>query len=223
MVHLECTIFIFMQITWLGHACFKIQAKDVTIITDPYDKEIGFAMPRVTADIVTVSHDHHDHNNVGAVSGSPFVIASPGEYEVKGVFIYGIPSWHDEREGKERGPNTIFLVEMEGMRIAHLGDLGTSLNNEQLEKLEGADIVLIPVGGKYTIDAKKAANVISQIDPSIVVPMHYKLPGLKLPIDGLDAFAKEMGVRDRQGVEKLKITRKDLQEEQTNVIILQKV
>lgn len=211
-----------MYITWFGQSCFKIQGKEVILVTDPYDAETGFKLPRMTADILTVSHNHHDHNNTGAIYGHPFLINNPGEYEIKKVFIYGVPSWHDNREGSQRGPNTIYLFEFEEMKIAHLGDLGSQLTDDQLEKLEGIDILMIPVGGVYTIDAKQAAEVISQVEPRIVIPMHYKIPGLKVNIDNLEKFSKEMGVKEKLPEEKFRVTKKDLPQEETKVLILKK-
>jgi len=209
-----------MIITSLGHSCFKIQDKDVILVTDPFDQSTGLKTPRLKADIVTISHDHHDHNNVSAIMGNPFVISGPGEYEVKGVFVYGIPGYHDKKQGAERGPITMYLIEMEDLSLAHLGDLGCLLNDDQLEKLEGADILMIPVGGKYTINAKEAVEVINQIEPRIVIPMHYKVPGLKVTVDPVDIFCKEMGIKKIEGLDKLKISKKDLPAEETKVIIL---
>lgn len=209
-----------MNITWLGQACFKIQGKEVTIITDPYDSKIGLNLPRLNAEILTISHNHYDHNNIKAVSGQPFIIDTPGEYEIKKVFIWGIPSWHDNSEGAVRGANTIFIYQLEDIKLAHLGDLGTTLSNEQLEKLEGVDILLIPVGGIYTIDGKKAAEVVNQIEPRIVIPMHYKIPNLKIKLEAVDKFCNEMGVKKNGPEEKLKITKKDLPAEEIKIIIL---
>ena len=169
-----------MKITWHGQSCFKIAIKDVTLVTDPFGKDIGLKPPHFEADIVTVSHDHHDHNNVSALRGTPFVVDGPGEYELKGVAISGISSFHDNKEGQERGKNTIFIIEAEEMRICHLGDLGEKkLTDNQLEEIGDIDILMIPVGGVYTIDSEEAAGIISQIEPRIVIPMHYKIPGLK--------------------------------------------
>lgn len=210
-----------MYITWLGQACFKIQSKETTIITDPYDATIGLKLPpRLHADILTVSHSHFDNNNVGAVSGNPFVINTPGEYEVKGIFIQGIASMHDDKNGAERGANTIYLFTFEDMKLAHLGDLGTVLTEEQMEKLEGVDILLIPVGGVYTIDAKKATEVVNQIEPRIIIPMHYAIPGLKVKLHAVNKFCDEMGVKVNHPEEKLRITKKELPVEETKVIIL---
>ncbi len=214
-----------MTITWLGQSCFKIQDKEVTLISDPYEAEVGFKLPRLSADIVTTSHDHYDHNNVSAVSGTtgaPFVISGPGEYEVKGIFVHGISSWHDKSEGKEKGSNTIYRIEVEGISIVHLGDLGHTLNEEIVGKLEGVDILLIPVGGKWTIGAHEAVEVISALEPRIVIPMHYKIPGLKVDVETVDKFLKEMGASKAEKLPKLKITKKDLPQEETKVILLER-
>lgn len=212
-----------MIITWQGHSCFKIQDKigpdGITLVTDPFNKEIGLKVPNFEADIVTVSHDHDDHNNVGALRGNPFVINCAGEYDFKGVLVEGIDSYHDESKGEKRGINVIYRFEVEDVSIVHLGDLGNSLDNTQLEKLAGTDILLIPVGGKYTLDAKKAVEVISQIEPRIVIPMHYKTEGVKIDIDPIDKFIKEIGVTPTYE-EKLKISKKDLPQEDMELVIL---
>jgi L-ascorbate metabolism protein UlaG (beta-lactamase superfamily) len=213
-----------MIITWQGHSCFKIQDKmgtdGVTLVTDPFDKETGLKVPNFEADIVTVSHDHHDHNNVSALRGTPFVIECAGEYDYKGILVEGIDSFHDEKKGEERGGNIIYRIEVDDISVAHLGDLGTVLDNTQLEKLVGTDVLLIPVGGKYTLDAKKAVEVISQIEPRIVIPMHYKTDGLKIDdLDSIDKFIKEIGLTPSYE-EKLKISKKDLPVEDMELVIL---
>jgi len=213
-----------MTISWLGQSCFKIQGKDVALVTDPYGAGVGFKLPRLSAQIVTVSHDHDDHNNIDGVHGesgeNPFIITGPGEYEVKGVFVYGIPFWHDKSEGQEHGESTAYRIEMEGISIAHLGDLGHPLSEEQVAKLDGVDILLIPVGGKRTIGAREAAEIINEIEPRVVVPMHYKIPGLKIDLEPVDKFLKEMGASKAEHLPKLKITKKDLPQEETKIIIL---
>lgn len=212
-----------MYITWLGHSCFKLQDKTgpdaVTVVTDPFDKTIGLKVPNLEADIVTISHDHHDHNNKSAIKGAPFVVDTAGEYDVKGVAIEGVDSYHDEKGGKERGSSIIYRITMDDIKIVHLGDLGQTLDTKQLEKLEGTDILLIPVGGTYNLNAKQAVEVISQIEPRIVIPMHYKVDGLKLDIDGVDKFVKELGLTPRNE-EKLKISKKDLPQEEMELVIL---
>ena len=212
-----------MIITWLGQACFKMQNKvgpdGVTIVTDPFDKTTGLKPPNFEADIVTVSHDHYDHNNIKTIRGNPFVINSAGEYEIKSVFIEGVESYHDEKQGNERGDNVIYRIDMDNISVTHLGDLGHVLDNKQLEKLTGTDILLIPVGGKYTIDAKKAMEVVSQIEPRIVIPMHYRVKGLKIDVEGVDKFIKEMGVKPTYE-EKLKISKRDLPAEDMELVVL---
>lgn len=213
-----------MIITWLGQSAFKLQDKissdGVTVVTDPYGKETGLKMPSFEADIVTVSHDHADHNNVEALRGNPFVIDCAGEFDTKGILIEGIDSYHDEEEGKLRGGNIIYRIEIDDISIVHLGDLGHVLSNEQLEKLVGTDILLVPVGGKFTLDAKKAVEVISQIEPRIVIPMHYKVDGLAYEdFDSIEKFIKELGIEPSRE-EKLKITKKDLPQEEMELVIL---
>ena len=214
-----------MIITWFGQSCFRLQGDSSTLVTDPYDQSLGLRLPRLTADLVTVSHDHHDHNNVAAVKGmdgnAPFTITMPGEYEVKGTFVYGIPAFHDSKQGAERGPNIIYRIEMDGITLAHLGDLGHLLTNGEVEKLEGVDILMIPVGGFYTIDANQATEIISQLEPRLVIPMHYQLPGLKVgKLDDVKAFCKEMGVTINGTEQKLKVTKRDLPQEDMKVVVL---
>ncbi len=221
-----------MQLHWYGQSFFKINTKnqkgeDVVIAIDPYHKNYGLKTPsKFGADILLISHDHPDHNNIQLIKGTglspePFVISGPGEYEIKGVMIYGIPSYHDNNQGAERGENTIYLIETEGIWLAHLGDLGQkTLENGQLEQLRNVDILLIPVGGTYTIDAKDASNIISQIEPRIIIPMHYKIQGLKLNIDGVNKFVKEMGLKAEEITGKFKIQKKNLPQEETKLIIL---
>jgi L-ascorbate metabolism protein UlaG (beta-lactamase superfamily) len=212
-----------MIITWQGHSCFKIQDKigpdGVTVVTDPYGKSTGLKVPNFEADIVTISHDHDDHNNAGALRGDPFVIDCAGEYDFKDILVEGIDSFHDDKKGAERGGNIIYRMEVDDVSIAHLGDLGGPLDSTQLEKLVGTDILLIPVGGKYTLDAKAAVEVISQIEPRIVIPMHYKTPDLKMDIDPVDKFIKELGLKPIYE-EKLKISKKDLPQEDMELVIL---
>ena len=212
-----------MYISWLGHSCFKLQDKTgpdaVTVVTDPFDKSIGLKVPNLEADIVTISHDHADHNNKSAIKGTPFIVDTAGEYDIKGVGIEGVDSYHDEKGGKERGRNIIYRITIDDIKIVHLGDLGRTLDTEQLERLERTDILLIPVGGTYNLNAKQAVEVISQIEPRIVIPMHYKVDGLKLDIDGVDKFVKELGLTPRHE-EKLKISKRDLPQEEMELVIL---
>lgn len=212
-----------MIITWQGHSCFKLQDKvgpdGITLITDPFNKEIGLKPPNCEANIVTVSHDHEDHNNVGTLRGNPFIIDCAGEFDVKGVFVEGIDSHHDDKEGALRGKNIIYRIEIDDISVVHLGDLGAVLTDAQLEKLAGTDILLIPVGGKYTLDAKLAVEVISQLEPRIVIPMHYKTDDLKLDVDPVEKFIKELSIEPTRE-DKLKISKKDLPQEDMELVIL---
>lgn len=209
-----------MRITWHGHSCFKIVTNNTVIVTDPFNKDIGLKPVRCEADVVTISHDHYDHNNTSSLRGSPFIINGPGEYEFKGVAIQGINSFHDEKEGKDRGLNTLFVMEAEDIRICHLGDLGQKeLTDNQIELLGEIDILMIPVGGIYTIGSEKAINIINQIEPKIVIPMHYKIPGLTIKLQGVDTFLKEIGA-EKQVVDQLTIKKKDLSKEEMGVIVI---
>jgi L-ascorbate metabolism protein UlaG (beta-lactamase superfamily) len=217
-----------MDITYFGHSAFQLKGKDATVVTDPFDKKmVGFAMPQVSADIVTVSHEHHDHNEVKLVNGTarrsePYVIRAPGEYEVSGIGVFGWGSYHDSTQGTERGKNTIYSILVDGVRIVHLGDLGEVVSDDVVEGLGAVDVLMVPVGGYFTIGAKEAAAVIEKLSPSLVIPMHYKMPGHSAQFEqlaGVEDFLKTMGVPDLQAQDKLKVTEDNLPEE-TQVILL---
>jgi len=186
------------KIYWAGQSCFEISfsnSKDheANIVIDPFDEDTGLKLPNLKADILLVTHDHHDHNNVKGVKGEPFVIDGPGEYEVKEVFVQGISSFHDDVNGKEKGKNTIYVLESEEMRFCHLGDLGQKqLTDEQVDKIGAIDVLMVPVGGEYTIDSSSAQKIIGQIEPRIVIPMHYAV-SKSSKLDGVDKFLKTMG------------------------------
>lgn len=193
-------------------------------MVDPFDpNELGIKLPKIEAEALLKTHNHADHSFELGVSGTRLVIDGPGEYEIGGVHVLGIPTFHDEAKGSERGFNTMYLLEVDGFNILHCGDLGHELEKDMLEKLEEVDVLMIPVGGVYTIDAEKAAKVISTLEPSLVIPMHYRLEGSKLPqIDGLDKFLEEMGLEGDHVKEfdKLKLsTRSDLPSE-TQIVVL---
>ena len=220
-----------MNIIWHGQSCFQILASrnkngQISIVIDPFSEEIGLRLPKLEADVILVTHNHYDHNNVKAVlappsASQPFLISGPGEYEVKGVYIKGIHSWHDEQQGKERGENTIYTIETEDLKLCHLGDLGQNeLTEEQLEKIGEVDILMIPMGGTYTISAKEAPKIMAQIEPKITIPMHYALPKLKIKLDPLDKFLKTFGIKNLEPMKKLSIKKKDLPPEEAKIIIL---
>lgn len=216
-----------MIIQYYGHSCFKITTKpagrgkdDVAVFFDPFDKSVGLRPPQGQADLVLVSHNHADHNNVEALKGEPYVIDIPGEYSAKGANIIGIASYHDEKNGEERGENTIFVLEVEDLRICHLGDLGTDLSEKQLEKINGVDILMIPIGGKYTIDGKKAVDIVKKIEPRIIIPMHYKIKGSTVDIDDEKIFCNEIGNCPKEKVSKINIKKKDLEGKEMEVVLM---
>jgi len=213
-----------MIINWFGQTCFKIQGQASTLITDPLDKSCGLRIPRLAADVVTISRNNNNAQTVkGIIDQEPFIIDGPGEYEAKNIFIYGIPAAGQEKDGKAGSQNIIYRIEMEGITIAHLGFLDHVIENGEIEKLEGTDILILPVGGGDTINAKQATEIISQLEPRIVIPMYYSLPGLKLKnkIDDVKIFCKEFGACPREEINKFKITKKDLPQEDLKVIVLQ--
>ncbi|MBI2040216.1 MBL fold metallo-hydrolase [Candidatus Microgenomates bacterium] len=215
-----------MDIYWGGQALFRLKGKNATVIIDPLDSEFtGLKLPKdLSADVVLSSHDHGDHNNTGAVSGlnggTPMVFKDPGEYEVKGVVITGISSFHDNSEGSQRGSNTIFHLMFDGLDIVHLGDLGQfKLSEEQVVQIGQTDILFIPVGSVYTIDGNVASDIVSQLEPKIIIPMHYKIEGLKFELEGVEKFLKEMGAEGVMVQPKLSITKERLPEEPMVVVL----
>jgi L-ascorbate metabolism protein UlaG (beta-lactamase superfamily) len=216
-----------MDITYLGHSSFKIKTKTATVITDPFDSAmVGLKYSGVEGEIVTVSHQHPDHNAVSKVSGVKKVIEGPGEYEVMGVSIIGYPSFHDSKSGAERGKNTIFVFEAEGLRIAHLGDLGHALSDDLVNEMGSIDVLMIPVGGVFTIGPKEAVEVVSKIDPYFIIPMHYKVPELNSQqfanVEPVETFLKEIGMTV-ENLPRFTLKKEDILEDQgSKVIVLEK-
>ena len=183
-----------MKLKWNGHSCFSMTfASGVTLVTDPYDDTTGYPMKTVPADIATLSHHHFDHDFVGMLSGDPTVIDTDGAREVKGVKITGTPSWHDDAEGAKRGPNMLYRIEADGLVIVHLGDLGHMPNEAQLKAISGADLMLIPIGGFFTIDTKQAAEVIRMAKPRCAAAMHFANQWCKFPIQDETEFVRLTG------------------------------
>ncbi len=217
-----------MNIIWYGQSCFRVvfqgqkKSKQSTVLViDPYDENTGLKPPKNEADIILITHNHADHNNKKIAQKNSFVIESPGEYEMHDIFIQGIFSFHDKKKGEERGVNTIYTIEAEEMRMCHMGDFGQEeLTDEQLRQIGEVDVLMIPVGGVYTVDAKEATKVISQIEPRIVIPMHYKIPGLKIKLDDLSPFLKAIGEKKATTEEKLTVQKKNLPDGEMRVVPL---
>jgi L-ascorbate metabolism protein UlaG (beta-lactamase superfamily) len=209
-----------MEITWLGHSCFRLRGRESVIVTDPPSPERGFSLPTLDASIVTVSHAHAGHNAAALCDGKPRVIDGPGEYEVSGVLIAGVRTYHDDKHGEVRGRNTVFVVELEDLRLCHLGDLGHIPSAEQREVMTDIDVLMVPVGGHSTIDAAGAAEVVSLLEPKIVIPMHYRTDLLNGNLDPLDPFLKQMGVTEVSPQTRLNVTQSNLPP-QTQVAVLE--
>jgi L-ascorbate metabolism protein UlaG (beta-lactamase superfamily) len=214
-----------MEITYIGHSCFKIKGKTLSVVIDPYDANIGYKLPKLSADVVLVTHDHPDHNNVSGVSDYRLVIDAPGEYEIGGMFVYGRSVFHDDKQGAERGKNTMYLITLDGIDILHVGDLGHELSKEDIEKIPNVDILMVPVGdGGYTINAEQASELISVFEPAYVIPMHYKTPGLTdtIKLDGVDKFLDVMGVENgiKKDLDKLTVSSVKEDSEETEVVVL---
>jgi len=216
-----------MQINWLGHSCFLINVQTekngpVKILIDPFDEKIGLKMPKVEADILLISHDHYDHSNKSAVGGNYFLIDTPGEFEVKGIYVEGISAFHDEQEGKERGVVTIYKIEAEDLKICHLSDFCQKLlNSYQEEKIGEPDILMVPVGGTFTLGPAEAWKVVQEINPKIIIPMHYKTPELKMNLKGVKEFLKEAGQEEVAPEKKLTIKKKDLEGKEMEIVVLE--
>lgn len=214
-----------MEITYIGHSSFKIKGKDVTVVIDPYNPaETGYKFPPQKADILLVSHEHDDHNYIEGVSDYRLLINSPGEYEVGGVFVQGFASFHDDVQGELRGKNTMYLIDIEGVNVLHLGDLGHLLDKETVEKLPDIDVLLVPVGGTYTIDAKLASKVVADLAPTVVVPMHYQTQSptkLSSELAPLSKFLEEMGAeQEYEQLDVLKMAKANEVSEDTKVVVL---
>jgi L-ascorbate metabolism protein UlaG (beta-lactamase superfamily) len=216
------------DIQYLGHSCFRLRGRDGIVITDPFDRSTGFDIGKPTAHIVTVSHNHPDHANVAAVRPARervFVVEGAGEYEVGGVLITGVRTYHDKKKGAERGKNTAYVIHLDDVVFCHLGDLGHELTSQQLDEIGSVDVLFVPVGGDETIGPSEAVSVIGQIEPRIVVPMHYAT-GDQLSFTSelapLDKFTQELGLKEYTAEAKLNVTAANLpgDEEQTRIVVM---
>ena len=214
-----------MEITWYGHSCFRLTERNyATVVTDPFDsKTIGYSALRLRSDIVTVSHAAPGHNNTDAVKGISHIIDGAGEFEIGGVFITGVQTdgGSSRKKGKDDAArNTIYVFDYDGITVAHLGDLKHTPTQSEIESLGTINVALVPVGGGGGLNAAKAAEIISLLEPNLVIPMHYSTPAVKLPLDTLNKFIKEMGLSQTETQPSLKVTRSSLPHE-THVSVLE--
>ena len=207
-----------VEISWLGHACFRLRGREVTVLTDPFSSD-GWAYPplNASADVVTVSHDHPHHSSLEGVAGSPRVLRGPGEYEIGGAMVWGVRTHRKDGSDPPRGRNVAFMVQIEGLTICHLGDIGAPLTADQLTQLQGSDVLLVPVGGHCTVGAAEAAALVAQVEPRIVVPMHFATPETQghLELDSAERFCKEMGATSLVPQTRLSVTAGSLPDEPT--------
>ena len=212
-----------MNIKYLGHSSFYLKTKEAKVVTDPFTSEIGLTMPKVEADIVTISHSHSDHNNLDAITGDYLTVDWPGDFEKQNVRIRGIAAFHDDQKGELRGANILYRIDAENMNILHCGDLGHVPTEAMLDSIGNVDILMIPVGGQYTLDPKQACQVIAKIEPSIIIPMHFGRPELKQETYGqladIEAFLKEYGAVDAPRMDQLTIKKEDLTEERRVIVL----
>jgi L-ascorbate metabolism protein UlaG (beta-lactamase superfamily) len=208
-----------LDVTWLGHGCFRIRGRNAAVVTDPFPPAIGLKLPRLDAELVTVSHEHENHNYTHAMREA-HEIRGPGEYEVAGVSVIGLPTYHDGDHGAKQGRNTVYVIEIDDVRVCHLGDLGHKLDDADAGTIGRTDVLLVPVGGRTAMNASQAAEVVRQLEPRFVVPMHYAIPGLKLQLDPLDRFLAEMGVTASEPQPKLTVQASS-GEYETKVVVLE--
>jgi L-ascorbate metabolism protein UlaG (beta-lactamase superfamily) len=206
-----------VDVTWLGQSCFRLRGRNASVVTDPYPPALGPRL-RLESNLVTVSHAHENHSHVLSVKDA-YVIEGPGEYEVAGVTVHGLPTFHDAQQGAEHGPNTVYVIELDDVRVCHLGDLGHSLDDRALETIGNVDVLLVPVGGGQTLDGARAAEVVRQVEPRYVVPMHYGHPALKTELAPVERFLKEMGVAEAEAQPKLAVQGSSAESE-TKVVVL---
>lgn len=207
------------DIRWLGHSCFRIRSKDATIITDPVGKKTGYTIARQTADVVTLSHNHPGHANLAAVKPGYQIIDGPGEYEVHGVFIEGIRTYHDREQGAELGYNTVYRIETGNLTFAHLGDLGHPLSDEQVEALSSVDVLFAPAGGGPLLSASEMAELVGAISPRLLIPMQFRTSKGDTSREPIEPFAKHLGIEMPEPVDRLRVRTSDLSDEMRFVVL----
>ncbi len=206
-----------MDVTWLGQSCFRLRGRGAAVVTDPYPPALGPRL-KLEGNLVTVSHGHENHSHVQSVRDA-YVIEGPGEYEVSGVTVRGLPTYHDAQQGAEHGRNTVYVIELDDVRVCHLGDLGHALDDRALEAIGNVDVLLVPVGGGCTLDGAKAAEVVRQVEPLYVVPMHFGHPAVRTQLAPVDRFLKEMGVAETEPQARLAVQASSAEAE-TKVVVL---
>lgn len=209
-----------MEITWLGHSCFRLKGKEAVVIIDPYPPDLGYSLGNPQANILALTHPHPNHSYVQGVAGEPKKISGPGEYEIAGVFVSGISCFHDNTQGQKLGKNTIYHIVIDDVAICHLGDLGHVPPPDMIEDIGNVEVLLVPVGGVSTIDAAAAAETVRRLQPKVVIPMHYKTPAVMKELDPIDKFLKEIGVKEVSSQPKLSLTRTTLSPP-TQVVLLE--
>lgn len=210
-----------MKIKWLGHSCFKMASKEgIRVVTDPFDDNLGYKIPSVEADIVTVSHGHYDHNFVDCINGDYEVVNKVGNFSIKNIAITGVHTFHDKEEGAKNGDNIVYTFDIDGIKVCHLGDLGHKLAPSQIAMIGDVDVLMIPVGGTYTLDAEEAVEVIAQLNPSITIPMHYKTPVLTIKIDKVDKFLEAVGEYEEINKQVIEIKKEELKKGKNKVIVM---
>jgi len=209
-----------MEVRWLGHSCFQIRGKEAVIITDPYHPSLGYSLGSPKADIVTLSHSHSGHSYIEGIGGAPKKIDGPGEYEMKGVFIIGIATFHDNERGRERGKNTVYLLEIDGMTLCHLGDIGHLPTPRLVEEMSNVDVLFLPVGGVSTIALPTAIEMIKRLNPRIAIPMHYKTPALTMNLEPVDGFLKQFGIKQVVTQPKLIVNQSSTAIDTTQIVVL---
>jgi L-ascorbate metabolism protein UlaG (beta-lactamase superfamily) len=208
-----------LDVTWLGQSCFRLRGRSAAVVTDPFPPALGPKL-RLDGNLVTVSHPHENHSHVQSVKDA-YVVEGPGEYEVAGVTVRGLPTYHDSQQGAEHGRNTVYVIELDDVRVCHLGDLGHTLDDRALETIGNVDVLLVPVGGGRTLDGAKAAEVVRQVEPRYVVPMHFGHPSLRTELAPVERFLKEMGVPESEAQAKLTVQASAAAEGETKVVVLE--
>ena len=202
-----------MNIKWLGHSCFLLTSENGTrILTDPFDDTVGYPLPDVEADIVTVSHDHFDHNHTAVVKNDFVLVNKAGEHLFKDIKIKGVSTFHDNANGAERGINIIFNISVDGINVCHCGDIGHTLTQQHAHEIGRVDVLLLPVGGVFTVDADGAYEIMRVLKPKVTIPMHFKTPEVTLPIDPVDNFIEKIGMGEHVDSNTIEVSQDNLGE-----------